>query len=351
VTKIKAMVDATNFLINTVKNATATSTDAASRGPLSGDYTAAQIGNKIRDAIAGGITGSDGVLRSSSVLGISLDRTGTVNFDETKLRDSLGTDAAGVLASLSRGGFSSTSAVKISAITASANPGTRQIDVTQAATKAGLAGLFYPAGAPSSTANISVLTGGVAHAISFQIGNSNLETLTNLNASLQQDNIRILATDNGGSIDLTASREGSAYDFTVSGDMTGASTAGLNALATIDGVNVVGVGRSVTAGGVVFDVSAVTGGAKAVTFTDGLAGALSRLATQAGSSSGTITSASDALTSSLTEMNKRIDDWDTRLATLQTQYTHQFTAMDTMISQLNSQLTSLNSLLPSSSSN
>jgi flagellar hook-associated protein 2 len=350
VAKIKAIVDAANGVISTVKSATATSTDAATRGPLSGDYTASQIGDKIRDVIAAGITGSDGVLRSASSLGVSLNRDGSVTFDEAKLRASLTTDAGGVLASLSRGGFSSTTAVKVSAVTSGASPGARSIDVTQVATKAALAGLPFPV--PANTlVTVNVTSAGTTHPISFNTGASNSETLSNMNTAMQQANVRIQATSSSpGVLDLTASQEGSAYDFSVDGALTGSSSAGLNAMATIDNVAVVGVGRSVTSGGVVFDVSALTVATATVTLTDGLAGALSHLATLAGASSGTIKIATDGLTANVTEMNKRIADWDTHLASLQTQYTRKFTAMDTMISQLNSQLSSLNSLLPQTTS-
>ncbi len=351
VAKIKAMVDAANVVISTVKSATTTSTEAATRGLLAGDYSATQIGDKIRDVIAGGITGSDGVLRSASELGISLTRDGALSFDETKLRDNLSNDAPGVLASLGRGGFSSDGTIKISAVTTAATPGTRTIDVTQVATKAGINGLPYPPAGPGEQVTIVVTTADGPHSVSFTAGNSNNTTLANMNAALQLANLRVQATSNAdpSMIDLKASREGSNSDFSVSGDMTGTSTSGQDAIATIDGVVVTGSGRSLSAGGVVFDVSAIVTGATA-TFTDGLAGALSHLATQAGAASGTIKVATDGITSSLADINKRIDDWDTQLAALQTQYTRKFSAMDSMISRLNAQLASITSLMTTTSS-
>jgi hypothetical protein len=211
-----------------------------------------------------------------------------------------------------------------------------------------------PAPATGTPVSLTVTVGGAPHTVIFVTGASNFETLSNLNTALQLAAVHIQASSgNGTTIDLTASQEGSASNFSVSGGgavgLSGTSSAGLDAMATIDNDPVAGSGRSVSAGGIVYETSGL--GLASVTLTDGLAGALSRAAALAGSATGgTVKGATDGIAASVIDFNKRILEWDTKLSMRQTEYTRKFTAMDTLLAQLNSQLSTIASLTTAATS-
>jgi flagellar hook-associated protein 2 len=347
VESVKGMVDAANAALGYIANVTRSATDAAARGVLAGDTQARTAADGIRTAIAGGITGADGVTRSAALLGISLTRTGTITFDEAKLRESLAADPAAVLAALGRSGGSSSPALRVVSATSGAATGTRIVDVTATASRAAIAGLPFPPPPPGTIVSIDVTTSSGSLNAAFVTGSSVVETVSNLNAALRVAGSKQIATTDGSTIDLSAQSYGTNHTFSITGGavlgLSGSSTAGADASAVVNATAHAGIGRNVNANGLVIEVSGPVTGAT-VTLADGLAGALSRLATATSGSTDVVTAARAGLDSRIADLNRRIDRYDDTLARREELLIRRFTAMDQLVSQLSSQTTALSNL-------
>ena len=361
IANVKAFVDAANALGSLIDQATATNTDPTKAGPLAGDYTARRYMDTVRDAIASSlVTSSAGVSITSADLGVTLDKTGTVMFDSTKLTASLATNSDAVLAALGQDASSTATGVSVIGITSGAVAGTKAISVTQAATQATLTGTAATL-PPSGTAiTMSIVNGSTTTNVSFATGATWTQTASNMSAAMHAAGAKVTATVQtvGGveqGLNLTADRYGSLESFTVSGaaslGVDGAAAAGSDAAGTIGGVAFTARGQNLSTNGLVLSITltpgqlTALGGTSAgnVTMTSGLAGALSAIGA-AGGVDGSVQATKDGLTAQITDLQQRITDYDTTLAEREATLRAKFTAMQTMIANLNSMASSLGSL-------
>lgn len=358
VDKVKALVDAANAVINSVKKQTATSATAASRGILAGDTTAIGLADDIRAAISGGITGTDGVKRPASKLGISLTRDGTISFDAAKLRTSLTDDPDGVVAMLGRGGSSSISGVSVTSVASTSEPGPHAISVTQIASASALVGVPIPPPPAGSTINMTVTTPNGTTTVTFAAGNSFAQTAANLTQAMIRSGLSLEASTDGSTLSLIEKRLGSKNTFSISGvagslGLDGAATPGNDAVARIDGTTVTGTGRTVVHQGTALSIGvtatqlANANGTLTGTYqvTDGLAGVLSRIGGK--STTSTASTAKSSLDSQIKDLQNRIDRYDDTLQRKETTLKAKFTAMDTVLTNLQGQMSSLASFLTS----
>lgn len=356
VDKIKALVDAANNVINNVKKQTATSATASARGVLAGDSSAIALADQIRGAISAGVTGTDGVKRSASVLGISLTREGTITFDAAKLRASLADDPAAVVASLGRGGSSSISGVNVTSVQSTANPGPHAISVTQIASASALVGVPIPPPPAGSTINMTVTTPNGTTTVTFAAGSSFAQTAANLTQAMIRSGLSLEASTDGSALSIIEKRQGSKNTFSISGvsgtlGIDGAATPGNDAVVKIDGTTVTGTGRSVAHEGTVLSVGvtatqlANASGTLNGTFqvTDGLAGLLARVGGK--STTSAATTAKTSLDSQIKDLQNRIDRYDDTLKLKETALRAKFTAMDQVLTNLQGQMSSLASFL------
>ena len=352
VAKVQALVDAANSVITTVKRTTATSSTAASRGVLAGDSTAQALADEVRNSLASGITGSDGVVRPASTLGISLTRDGAISFDAAKLRASLSTDPTAVTAMLGRGGSSTVPNVAVTSVLSSATPGPHAISVTQIASAAAMVGVPIPAPPAGSTINLTVNTPDGTVTVTFAAGASYAQTAANLTQAMTRSGLSLEATTDDASFSLNEKRLGSRYAFSVTAGgsdlgLSGAATAGNDARATIDGRVVTGNGQSILNDGTALTIGVTAtqlsnaGGAVTGTYnvSDGLAGLLARVGGK--STTATATTAKSGLDSQIKDLKTRIDRYDDTLKSKEVLLRRRFTAMDTVLTRLQSQMTSL----------
>jgi len=353
VSKVQAMVNAANGLIATVKSATFTATDAAARGPLAGDSTATALGDSVRNAIAAGITGTDGKVRPASTLGISLNRDGTIAFDETKLRASLSSDPTAVAASLGRGGSSTVPGVSVTSVLSTSTPGPHAISITQIASASALVGVPVPPPPAGSTINMTVTTPNGTATVTFNAGASYAATAANLTLALNRSGLSMEAGADGGVFSLTEKRPGSRNTFSVSGGsdlgLSGNATAGTDALATIDGTAVTGQGASIVYNGAALSVGVtaaqMANGPLTGTFqvTDGLAGALSRVGGTI--TNGVVITAKSGLDSQVKDLQTRIDRYDDTLKQKEDLLKKRFATMDTVLTRLQGQMSTLTNFI------
>jgi flagellar hook-associated protein 2 len=353
--RLKAVVTAANALGTLVAAATKTGATAAERGPLSGDFNARQLIDSVRDTIASSLTSSSGSTTTASAFGVSLNKDGSLNFDQSKLTAALATNAADVLSVLGRSATSTAAGVGVSALLSSATPSTRTVTVTQAATQASLVGVPSPPPPAGTTVSLNIVTPTGTVNVTFQAGATWAETAGNLNAGLRAAGAQMTAVPQAGSMDLVSAARGSGRAFTVNGGaavgLSGTATDGVDAAGTIDGVAFTATGTSLSSSGVVLDIGttaaqlAAAGGTVSGTFgfTNGLAGALATIGAK-GSINGAAQSSKATLQDQVDDLQKRIADYDIRLAQRELVLRTKFTAMQDLISKLQANSPSLGQL-------
>ena len=358
--KVKSLVDAANALGTVISTVTKTSTNEGERGALAGDYSARQIMDAVRSAIAQPLVTASGASTTASALGISLNRNGTIEFDASKLTASLASDPTTVLAAIGRNANSTANGVSVVGATSAATTSTRTISVTQAASQASLVGMVSPPPAAGTQISLNIVTPSGSYNVAFVAGNTWAQTAGNLNAALRAAGVRMVAVEQpGGSIDLRDEQFGSGHVFSVTGGaaigLSGSSTDGIDAAGTIDGVAFTASGTGLTSGGVVLSIGttdtqlAAAGGTVTgtVSLTTGLAGALSTIGAR-GSASGPVLASKATLEDQIDDLQKRIARYDDTLKQREGVLRTKFAAMQTMIDRLQSMSSSLSSLAPSS---
>jgi flagellar hook-associated protein 2 len=349
--KVKALVDAANGAMSTIASATRTSTQESARGPLASDPSARRLSDSIRSVIAAPITLPDGSSMTARSLGVSLNRDGTLKFDPAELKKSLSERPQDVLDALGRSASSTAPGVSVSSATPSAQPGTRSISVTQAATQASLVSVPSPPPPPGSLVNMTIMTPAGTYSVSFNAGDTYSQTASNMTAAMRSLGLRMSAspTSSGGvedGISMSEDRYGSAHTFSVGGGsalgLDGPATAGLDAQGTINGTAFTAAGRAVASNGLALSIgstaSQITAGGGAATgtvgFSDGLAGALSRIGGN-GAANGPAASAKAAVGDRIRDLEGRISRYDTILASREQAFVRKFANMDSLLSRLN----------------
>jgi flagellar hook-associated protein 2 len=360
IAKVKAMVDAANSLGSTVASLTKTSTDAAARGPLAGDFNARKLADSVRSAIAAPLVTASGKTMTSSALGVSLNRDGTINFDPSALSATLASDPASAFAALGRNAASTATGVTVVGATSTSTASSRTIVVTQAASQAGMVGLPTPLPAPGTSVAMQIVTPQGSFNVSFTTAATWAQTAGNLNAALRAAGVKITVVPQtvGGvdqGLNLTDDKFGSSQSFTITGaaalGIDGTSTPGLDATGTIDGTAFVATGRSYTIGGMVLSITATPaqlsalGGTSSgtITLTQGLAGALSGIGAQGGSSGAPLAS-KDTLATQIGDLQKRVSRYDDVLKQRESVLRAKYSAMQVTLDRLNSISASLGSL-------
>jgi flagellar hook-associated protein 2 len=354
--KVKALVDAANALISGIGTATKTSTDAAQRGPLAGDTSARRIVDAIRTAIAQSLTTAAGATTSAATLGVSLNRDGTLTFDAAALATSLSNDSSLVLGILGHNAHSTAAGVTVVGALASAAASTHTISVTQAATRATLAGTVTTPPTPDTPLTLNIVMPTGSYDVSFTTGATWSQTADNLNAALRGLGVKLSAqTPASGGIDLVADQYGASQVFTVSGGpvvgLDGSAADGTHAAGTIDAVPFTANGNSYTTSGLVLKISTTAtqittaGGSVSgtVNFTTGLAGSLTTIGAEA-SATGSAVTAKQGLQSTIDELQKRVTRYDDVMRRREQLLRSRFTAMETMIQRLQTMTNSFSSL-------
>ncbi|HKQ71026.1 MAG TPA: flagellar filament capping protein FliD, partial [Polyangiaceae bacterium] len=99
-TKVSAFVNAFNGVINSIHTVAGYGTQKASNSTLAADSTLRSVNDRLNAAAR--VSASSGTFRNLNDIGISLNRDGTLKFDESKFVKAMSADAASVVAMLAR---------------------------------------------------------------------------------------------------------------------------------------------------------------------------------------------------------------------------------------------------------
>ncbi|MFP4634408.1 MAG: flagellar filament capping protein FliD [Nitriliruptoraceae bacterium] len=355
---VRELVEATNGALDTLAELSDYDPETDEAGPLQGDPSVARIATRLRDAVSRPIAGLEGSDALASDLGISLTRDGRLELDEQRLQAAFEDDFEATAARLAESGSTSEQRARFSSATSATEPGTYDVEVTQAATAAA-ATTTFEAPTESRTLRFSQPD---RDPVEVELNPDDHDTAEAAAAAIQSE------LDAAGSLDLGAEADGdeltvattdvgSDSTFTVeeldaegnvdpdgdalglAGEHTGTDIAG-----TIDGEPADGTGELLrsTAGpseGLTVAVDGEPAGDDSftATYTHGLMGELDAALSRAEGPNGLIEQARDSIQRQDERFDQRIEAFERRVASREQTIRERFVAMERALGQFNQQ--------------
>jgi flagellar hook-associated protein 2 len=357
-TDIQALVTTANSLLSSISTNTAWNATKKSGGPLVGDAAVRSLQQRVLTLVSG-----------AGAPGVSVTRDGTLSFDSAAFTTAFAKDPAAVAATFgATGAFSAasgvTGSVRYSSATSTTRAGTYAVGVTQAAARE-----QWDVDATNGLAGTTISLTRGATTSSYTVGATDTmdDIAAALNSNAASSGLGLSASVGGSGLLLTAGSVGAAAAFSVSVDSLAQSrlTAGADVVGTIDGQTGTGTGSLLSlatgtggAAGLVLDtsvtdadVTASGGAVGSFTYQPGLAQRLTQLVRlETTSGTGILATAKTGRDARVSDLQKQIDAWDTRLSAYRATLQTQFTAMETAIAALKSQTSALTQLTTSSTS-
>lgn len=362
---ITKLMNEVNSTLSTIAEATKYSPDSDTAGPLVGNSTARSLAVDLRSAISGTLNAGSTYPVASSV-GISLNRDGTFDIDETKLRDALETDYDAVVDLLVAGGAATDSRVGYVASGDDTVEGTYEVVVTQAASRAQATSSAFVS--PGADSTFQIVVGSTTVDVDVTTGMTVTQVVSAINSALDTAGVSTVSAtevNDAGTdyIQLNHASYGSGASLDVIGDPFGlaGTYAGTDVAGTIGGQAATGSGRSLsaTAGdpdGLILTITATAaqvsgaGGTLSlgdITFTRGVFGTLDQTISLAEGSGGRISRAQDLVQSQQDLIDDRIEVLEDRLDRREALLIKQYAALETAMSSLQAQSSWLSSQLAS----
>lgn len=351
---IQKMVDAANAVLTEISTDSAFNTQTESASPLTGDFTAEQLADKILSTVSSAV----GTGISAAQFGLTVTKDGQVAFDSSMFATAIASNPSGVeSAFVANGSFTPsqsglTGSISMQKSGDATAAGSYAVVVTQAATQA--SSTIDTSGGITAGQTITFGLGGKT-ATYTTTGTETQQSLADaLNALSATNDVGVNATlGTGGLINLTSNGYGAQFTFTASatGGLTASAvTAGQDVAGTIDGQTASGIGQFLFTNYGTPNVDALTlkvtltaadvaslAGASAGNFTysAGVAQAVATVANNA------VNSTTGSLTNEINGENTTIDDINTQIANWQTVLDTEQAGLETKWANLESQLEAL----------
>lgn len=355
VEKVKAFVDAANGALASIASFTDYDPETKKASTLTGDPTARGISSRVTQSILDEVAGLADGFDWAGAAGLSVDRDGQLTLDEAALRTALTDNWDDTSALFSRSLSSTDPDIALTYASDSAVAGTYAVEITQAASRATVAGTPYTVEAGDVTFDVTNSSGTTA-TVTVTGGSSLDDAIAQINTQLADQGISTISAEKntaGDSLVLTESRYGSTRDFTVAGAAIwglDGTFAGTDVAGTVNGVAATGTGQSLTVddastGKMTLKVTtsaqeiADAGGVvnANITYSTGIAGRTSSYLATTEGSDGSIAQAKDRWERQIGLFDDQIEIYEDRVARYEEQLKRRFAAMETMLAQLNSQ--------------
>ncbi|WP_260843849.1 flagellar filament capping protein FliD [Robbsia andropogonis] len=351
---ISNFVDNYNELIGSVSSLTNyDSTDPSKNGPLLGDSTASNIKGTLQRMVSGSLEGGNGYSTMADV-GITFNGDGTLALDPQKLKEALNKNLPAFASLFASNGTTSDSGVNFLAAGPKAAAGKYDVIITQAATQGEAKGeMKADLGAAAKAAlDLTVTLNGSMQNISLAKGT--YDTPKDLATALQKainENSGFTASgasvnvnaDEEGKLTVTSTNYGKSSSVAISGNGAVAlfgkdtikGTPGMDVAGTVGGFKATGNGQTLTgqAGTPIDGVTLqVQGGAKGargtVSYSVGFAARLDNLVNDVTGMTGSLSTATKALDSRVSNIDKQITKFQSHLDEVQSNYQQQFTRLN-----------------------
>lgn len=358
---VSAFVKAYNDLSGTLKNSSAYDPATKQGAILQGDSTVRQLQTQLRNMLATSVVGTSGGLTTLSDVGISFQKDGTIALDQTKLNTAI-TNYPGDIASLfTSTGKSSDNLISFSSAATGAKPGKYAVNITQLATQGTAIGsaLTLPTSIVTGVNDtLNLVVNGISASVTLSAGDyttaqalaAELQAQINASSNLSSAGVAVAVSASiTGSLTITSLNYGSTSSVSITSGNAQASlglsapteAAGVDVAGSIGGTVAVGEGQKlISQGGAALGLSInVNGGALGdrglLYYSQGYASTLDSWATMELSSKGTLSSRTDGISQSITDIGKRRDTMVTRLAQIEKIYRAQYSRLDAMLGSMN----------------
>ena len=353
---VQSFVTAYNGASGTLKKLTAFNGVGAQNGILLGDSTARGIQVQMRNMLNTSVD-SGGALTTLSQIGVSFNRDGTLELDNTKLNTAIDTNFDGISALFSKAAKATDSLVSLSTSTSKTQPGNYAVNVSQLATRGDTVG--------SQAASLTVTAGSNdqldltvdGKAISITLGAATYASADALAAEIQSKINGatgtaggVLVSQSGGVLSVLSARYGSTSQAAVTGgnglaSLLGAApvtTNGADVAGTINGITATGNGQTLTsAAGIASEGlglrinGGVLGSRGNVTYSTGYAYQIDQYLKTVLGDEGSLKARTSGIDSSIKNIDQRQLQMESRLAQIEKRYRAQFSALDAMLSSMN----------------
>ena len=381
---VGSFVKAYNDINASMASLTAYNASTKKGAALIGDSTVQQLQASIRSALSNGLTGTGSSLTTLSQIGVSFQKDGSLALDSAKLTKAINSNFSDIAALFSVQGKSSNSLLSFVS-GGTAKPGDYQVNITAAATQ----GLVTAGGAAAGSTLIdasndgfSVTLDGVASgALTLAHGTytpaelaSALQSALDAASEFSSRGLGATVSVNAGQITVASRAYGVASK--VSGFAgTALAALGFNGTETAVGTDVTGsytingvtaaaqgVGQILTgAAGSAADglkvryagtaAQAAANPTSTVSYSEGYANRLSKVAGTALSAGGAIASRTSGIDASVRDIDERRAVINRRLVDVEARYRAQFAALDVLVGKLNQTSAFLTQQLANLSSN
>ncbi|SET10509.1 flagellar hook-associated protein 2 [Marinobacter segnicrescens] len=365
--RVQGFVDKFNGLQSTIDSLAGFNAEAGVGSLLTGDSTVRGVQNQLRSILTRVVPGMENAsVRSLADVGITTDwETGGLEFDRAKFEEQLKANPDDVTALFAEQGRTTDSQVEFVRSGLDTQPGSYDINVTQAATRGQLVG----GSALGTSFNITDTNDELALTVNDDITVNLALTqgtyadqqsmLDEIQAQLDANNALNAAgtsvqvgVDGAGQLTFTSSQYGSessvalssAEDGATFGLDTNTSTAGVDVAGTIDGraaegdgqVLYLGSGNGGASGLQVRILGDQTGSRGSITFVEGVGERTVDMVTSMVGAGGAIESRTDSLNRELEQIQDSQVRLEERIAAYRERLVSQFSAADSLIAQLNS---------------
>ncbi|AOY87152.1 flagellar cap protein FliD [Marinobacter salinus] len=365
--RVQAFVDKFNSLQSTLDGLAGFNAEAGVGSLLTGDRTVRAIQDQLRQVLTRVVPGlENSSVRSLADVGITTNfETGGLEFDRAKFEEQLKNNPDDVTALFAEQGRATDSQVEFVRSGINTEPGTYDIDITQAATQGNLlAGSALAGGVTIDASNDELtlqLNGETS--INLQLTQQTyasaqdlvdeIQSQLNSNNALNVSGSSVKAElDASGNLSFTSAKYGSESAVALT-SAENAATFGLDAVTASTGLDVAGTigGQTATGDGQVLFLDSGTSGASglqvrilgdqtgsrgSITFIEGVAERTVDLVTSFVGADGAIDSRTESLNKELQQIQQNQVRLEERITAYRERLVRQFTAADSLISQLNS---------------
>ncbi|EDM47358.1 flagellar filament capping protein FliD [Marinobacter algicola] len=365
--RVQGFVEKFNGLQETIDALAGFNAESGSGSLLTGDSVIRGIQNQLRQVLTRVVPGlEDASVRSLADVGITTNfETGSLEFDREEFMEQLKANPDDVTALFAEQGRATDSQVEFVRSGVNTEPGTYDINVTQAATQGTLAGnaaATFPVTIDGTNDELSLLVNGdtsVNLQLTQQTYNSAQDLADEIQAQLNSNNA-LNASEGSVQVSLGAGDElvfssstyGSESSVTLSSAESAAtfgldaatSTDGLDVAGTIDGRTAEGEGQTLflgensgaASGLQVKILGEQTGSRGSIQFIEGVGERTVDLITNFVGADGAIDTRTESLNRDLERIQENQIRLEERITAYRERLVSQFTAADSLISQLNS---------------
>lgn len=365
--RVQGFVEKFNGLQETIDALAGFNAESGSGSLLTGDSVIRGIQNQLRQVLTRVVPGlEDASVRSLADVGITTNfETGSLEFDREEFMEQLKANPDDVTALFAEQGRATDSQVEFVRSGVNTEPGTYDINVTQAATQGTLAGnaaATFPVTIDGTNDELSLLVNGdtsVNLQLTQQTYNSAQDLVDEIQAQLNSNNALNASEGSvqvslgaGGELVFSSSTYGSESSVTLSSAESAAtfgldaatSTDGLDVAGTIDGRTAEGEGQTLflgensgAASGLQVQIlGEQTGSRGSIQFIEGVGERTVDLITNFVGADGAIDTRTESLNRDLERIQENQIRLEERITAYRERLVSQFTAADSLISQLNS---------------